>query len=472
MPRALGNLQPEKVFYYFEQICGIPHGSGNTGKIADYLCFFAKAHGLEYEKDGQNNVVIRKPASGGYQDAPEVILQGHLDMVCAKVPGSDHDFLKQGVKPRVEDGKIRADGTTLGGDDGIAVAMVMAILADEELDHPALEAVFTTDEETGMYGVRALNMANLNGRLLLNLDSEEEGVLIVSCAGGSKTCLRFPFSVKPGRGEAYRVRITGLTGGHSGGEIHKGRANAAVLAGRFLRESGLGLVSVNGGSADNAIMPECVLTVCGDGIPEKCAEAEKRFRAEYPAEDIRVLNEGADKRTPMVMDLDFASLMEKLPYGVQAMSREIDGLVQTSLNVGIVSTEEEKKEVRLVYSVRSSVNREKDALNRKLKEIASDFGGKAETTGEYPAWEYRKDSPLRDRMCEVYRKRFGKEMKVEAVHAGLECGLFADGLDGLDAVSFGPDMEGVHTPGEALSVASVERTWEYLLAVLKSFKNR
>ena len=468
MPRVLAGLEPEKVFYYFEQICAIPHGSGNTGKISDYLMFFAKAHSLEAEKDGQNNVVIRKEASGGYAEAPAVILQGHTDMVCAKVPESEHDFLKQGLSLRVEDGWVRADGTTLGGDDGIAVAMMLAILADDELDHPALEAVFTTDEETGMFGAKALDMGKLQGRLLINVDSEAEGVLTVSCAGGSKTTLTMPFARKRAEGEARKVRITGLTGGHSGAEIHKGRANAAVLAGRFLKETGLAVCDFNGGNADNAIMPECILTVAGDEIEQKCADMEAKFRKEYPDEDIRVLCGAADKQVPMAFGLDVGALFAELPYGVQSMSGDIAGLVQTSLNVGIVRTEGDT--LKMTYSVRSSVGKEKDDLNRKLKETAGKFGGKAETNGEYPAWEYRKDSPLRDRMAEVYQKMFGKQMQIEAIHAGLECGLFYAGLDGLDAVSIGPDMKAIHTPGEALSVASVERTWKYVLAVLRSLK--
>ena len=467
MPRVLAGLQPEKVFYYFEQLCAIPHGSGNTGKIAQYLMFFAKAHSLEAEKDASNNVIIRKEASGGYQDAPTVILQGHLDMVCAKEPGSAHDFTKDGLSLRVEDGWIKADGTTLGGDDGIAVAMALAILADEEADHPALEAVFTTDEETGMFGAKALDMECLQGRLLINIDSEQEGVLTVACAGGSKTTVRMPFARKKADGETVTVRITGLTGGHSGAEIHKGRANAAVLAGQILRDTGLLPVSLNGGSADNAIMPECLLTVCGTDVEAKCKEEEKKLREQFPAEDIRLICAPADADAG-VMDLDLGALLDALPYGVRSMSKDIDGLVQTSLNVGIVRTEGDV--LTMTYSVRSSVNKEKDDLNAKLKKVASDFGGRAETNGAYPAWEYRKESPLRDRMAEIYKKLYGKEAAVEAIHAGLECGLFYDALDGLDAVSIGPDMQAIHTPAEALSVASVKRTYEYVLAVLKSLK--
>lgn len=467
MPRALAGLQPEKVFYYFEQLCAIPHGSGNTGKIAQYLMFFAKAHSLEAEKDASNNVVIRKEASGGYQEAPTVILQGHTDMVCAKVPGSTHDFTKDGLDLRVEDGWIKANGTTLGGDDGIAVAMALAILADDEIDHPAIEAVFTTDEETGMFGAKALDMGKLQGRLLINIDSEAEGVLTVACAGGSKTTVKLPFARKKADGEAVTVRITGLTGGHSGAEIHKGRANAAILAGQILRDTGLAPVSIDGGSADNAIMPECLLTVCGNDVEAKCKAEEQKLRGQFPEENIQLICTPAEEN-PGAMTLDLGAALGELPYGVQSMSKDIEGLVQTSLNVGIVRTEGDK--VVMTYSVRSSVNQEKDELNAKLKKIASDFGGKAETNGAYPAWEYRKESPLRDRMAEIYKKRYGKEMKIEAIHAGLECGLFYDALDELDAVSIGPDMQAIHTPAEALSVASVARTYEYVLAVLKSLK--
>ncbi len=468
MERKLSGLQPERVFYYFEQLCGIPHGSGNVRKVADYLVFFAKLHGLDWERDGADNVILRKEATPGYEDAPTVILQGHTDMVCAKLPGVVHDFETDGLTLLTDGETVRADGTTLGGDDGIAVAMALALLESDEATHPALEVVLTSDEEIGLLGAKALDFSRLKGRLLLNLDSEEEGILTVSCAGGSVTTVTLPFSRMPAAGDVYTVRITGLTGGHSGAEIHKGRANAAMLAGEFLRKSGCGLVRIEGGSADNAIMPACTLTVCGGQLPEAAAACEAEFRQRYPEEAIRICAEPTGASGAEVVSVPFGAFLEQAPFGVQAMSREIEGLVQTSLNPGILRTEDDR--LVLTYSVRSSVEREKDALNEALHALAERFGGSAVTSGAYPAWEYRKESPLRDRMVSVFERLYGRKPKVEAIHAGLECGLFAGGIADLDAVSFGPDLREIHTPRETLSVPSVARTWAYLLAVLASFE--
>lgn len=468
MGRVLADLQPEQVFYYFEQLCGIPHGSGNVKKVANYLCFFAKLHNLECFRDEADNVIIRKEATPGYGHLPTVILQGHTDMVCAKNPDSAHDFEKDGIELIVEGDTLRANGTTLGGDDGIAVAMALALLASDDVDHPPLEVVLTADEEIGLVGAKALDYTRLKGKLLLNLDSEDEGILTVSCAGGSMTTVSLPFARESVSGPVYTVRIHGLTGGHSGAEIHKGRVNAAVLAGEYLAEAGCRVVSIEGGSADNAIMPECVLTVCGGKTAEAAKVCETRFRERCPDENIRVTCTPTGENTASAAVADIGGYLRKAPYGIQAMSREIDGLVQTSLNIGIIRTEGDT--FVMTYSVRSSVEQEKKDLNGLLAEIAASFGGNAITEGEYPAWEYRKDSPLRDLMTSVYRKMYGKEMKVEAIHAGLECGLFAGGIPDLDAVSFGPNMKDIHTPRESISISSIGRTWSYLLAILADMK--
>lgn len=462
---TLAALEPARVFYYFEQLCGIPHGSGNVRGVADYLQAFAEEHGLACERDGAENVLIRKAASPGYEDAPVVILQGHTDMVCAKRPDSAHDFLRDGLTLLTDGETVRADGTTLGADNGIAVAMALALLEDKTAEHPALEVVLTSDEEIGLLGAKAFDCGKLQGKLLLNLDSEDEGVLTVSCAGGATVHLTLPASRAIRGGEVYTVRITGLTGGHSGVEIHKGRANAGVLAGELLRVCGGGLVSIEGGSADNAIMSSCTLVLCGEGIPAAAQACEERFRAQYPAEDIRVSAEPTGQNGAEALSLQLGDFLARAPYGVQAMSGEIDGLVQTSLNLGVVRTEPDA--IKLIYSVRSSVEREKDALCETLFTLARAFDGSAEMFGAYPAWEYRKESPLREHMTATFLRMYGKQMRVEAIHAGLECGLFAGGIPGLDAVSLGPDMRGVHTPEESLSVASVARTWEYLREVLR-----
>ena len=465
--RVLAALEPERVFCYFEQLCGIPHGSGNVGAAADYLTEFARTHGLESERDGAENVVIRKPASPGYENAPVVILQGHTDMVCAKRADSDHDFLRDGLTLVTDGETVRADGTTLGADDGIAVAMALALLEDETAEHPALEVVLTSDEEIGLLGAKAFDCSKLQGKLLLNMDSEDEGVLTVSCAGGATVRLTLPVSRALRGGEVYTVEISGLTGGHSGAEIHKGRANAAVLAGELLRTCG-GLVSIEGGSADNAIMPSCKLVLCGEGVPEAARACEESFRARYPEENIRVTVTPAGQTGAEVLDLPLGAFLARAPYGVQAMSKEIDGLVQTSLNLGIIRTE--AGAIVMTYSVRSSVEKEKDGLCGTLSALAKEYGGSTEISGAYPAWEYRKESPLREHMCATFERMYGRPMRVEAIHAGLECGLFAGGIPDLDAVSFGPDMRAIHTPEESLSVASVARTWDYLKEVLRGLR--
>ena len=469
MPRVLADLNPEKVFYYFEQISAIPRGSGNVKKIADYLCFFEKVRQLEWERDHANNVIIRKPATPGYEEAATVILQGHTDMVCAKTAESTHDFEKDGLDLRLEDGWISANGTTLGGDNGIAVAYGLAILASDDLDHPPLEVVFTSDEEIGLLGAKALDMSKLKGKFLLNLDSESEGILTVSCAGGSMTTVTLPFTRTFEQGKVSRITFSGLLGGHSGAEIHKGRANAAVLAGELLGKWGGKLISARGGSADNAIMSSLTLEVLGEGAEEAAKACEGEFRARYPEENITLTVETLHENGGEAVSVDLGGYLRKAPYGVQAKSLEIDGLVQTSLNVGILETKEDA--FVATYSVRSSVEAEKTALNALVAEIATAFGGSAVTEGEYPAWEYRKKSPLRDLMVKVYEDSFGKEMKVEAIHAGLECGLFAGGIPGLDAVSFGPDMADIHTPAERLSVESVSSTWRYLLSALAAMQD-
>lgn len=466
--RVLAALEPSRVFFYFEQLCGIPHGSGNVGKVADYLTEFARAHGLDCERDGAENVMIRKPASLGYEDAPAVILQGHTDMVCAKTADSSHDFLRDGLTLVTDGETVRAEGTTLGADDGIAVAMALAILEDPSAEHPALEALFTSDEEIGLLGAKAFDCATLRGKLLLNMDSEDEGVLTVSCAGGATVRLTIPFVRKAADGEVYTVEISGLTGGHSGAEIHKGRANAAILAGELLRESGAGLVRIEGGSADNAIMPSCKLTLCGEGVPNAARACEERFRARYPEEDIRLTVTPAGQTGAEAISAPLGEFLARAPYGVQAMSQEIEGLVQTSLNLGILRTEADA--LVMTYSVRSSVEKEKDELISVLTSLATELGGKAQVSGAYPAWEYRKESPLREHMCATFARLYGRPMRVEAIHAGLECGLFAGGIPDLDAVSFGPDMRGIHTPEERLSVSSVARTFDYLLEVLRGLR--
>ncbi|MBR4308042.1 MAG: aminoacyl-histidine dipeptidase [Oscillospiraceae bacterium] len=467
---VLKDLQPKEVLYYFEKLCAIPHGSLDTKRISDYCVAFAKEHGLAYIQDESNNVVIYKPATPGYEDHPTVILQGHLDMVCEKDADCDIDFSTDGLRLCHDGEYIFANGTTLGGDDGIAVAYALALLDAKDLKHPALECVFTVDEEIGMLGADAMDMSVLKGRLLLNCDSEDEGVLTVSCAGGARSDFKVPLTWEPA-GKSYRLCIEDLLGGHSGVEIHKGRANANKLMGELLHGLSVRPVSLNGGSKDNAIPRVCTAYVCSED-PDFAQTVLRRWEALKPTlpeteTEVRFSCEEADCKSMMSAETGAAvlGLLYDLPNGVQAMSADIEGLVQTSLNLGIMETTEDY--VRMAFSVRSSVNEEKAALLDRLKALAETYGAAYEESGHYPAWEYRKDSLLRDTMVRTYADLYGKEPIVEAIHAGLECGLFCDRLPGLDAVSFGPQMHDIHTSRERLSIASVQRTWDYLLNVLE-----
>ena len=467
---TLLNCEPKRVLYYFEQLCAIPHGSGNCGAISAYCVKVATELGLPVTRDKWDNVIIKKAASPGYENHEAVILQGHLDMVCEKDADCPIDFEKDGLDLFTEDGWLGAKGTTLGGDDGIAVAMTLAILEDNSLPHPPLEAVFTTDEETGMYGAEGLDTSDLKGKILLNADSECEGVLTVSCAGGARVQMRIPLQKQENSAPCKKLIFSGLKGGHSGVEIDKGRINADILLGHFLKKlpQEAYVVSLFGGTKDNAIpaRAECVLATREDLSPL----IEEFISANRPESDSGLTVEAVDA-LPANQCYDRAStqriadFLTTVPNGIQAMSTKIEGLVETSLNLGQLKTEESVLSV--TFSVRSSVNRDKLALIDRLQACCTSFGGTFESHGHYPAWEYKEDSRLRETMVKVYRDLHGKDPVVEAIHAGLECGFFCEKIPGLDAVSFGPDMRDIHTPRERLSLASVERTYRYLCTILK-----
>ena len=476
----LTGLQPSGVFEIFEQLCGIPHGSRNTKAISDFCVRFAQEHGLNYRQDDSNNVILFAPATPGMEQAQPVMLQGHLDMVCEKEADCPLDLQKEGLNLRTDGEWIWAEGTTLGGDDGIAVAYALAILADPAIPHPPLEVVLTTDEEIGMLGAAAIDLSEVKARRVLNIDSEEEGVLLAGCAGGATVCCHIPLMWTLKKGLRATVQITGLRGGHSGMEIQKGRANANKLMGRFLNEMdeifAYALCTVNGGNKDNAIARESTADVVI--LPERLAELtafaaqrQEAYRAEYGEADpditIAVTPGTEDTFEIMMGDCrrSVLSVLQQLPNGVQQMSRDIEGLVQTSLNLGILKVD--FRGIHLTSSVRSSVNAEKQQLIQQLAEICGKLGGSCEVMGEYPAWEYKADSPLREIMTEVYLEQYGRKPAVEVIHAGLECGLLSGKLDGLDCVSFGPDIVDIHTTREKLSIPSVQRTWKLLLEVLK-----
>ena len=450
----LSHLEPKGVFTFFEEICAIPHGSGNTKQISDYLKAFAKDRSLEVYQDQWNDVIIIKEATPGYEGAEPVILQGHMDMVCEKAPGCPKDMEREGLDLVVEGDTISAKDTTLGGDDGIALAVALALLDDESLPHPRLECVFTVDEETGMDGAINIDLSMLRGRRMLNLDSEEEGVFTVSCAGGNRTTCVLPVRREACPWEGVAVTISGLDGGHSGAEIHRGLGNACMLLGRALatiaEETEVRLISVTGGLKDNAIPREAAALLVAADAREAVSAAEKLnavLKEEYRATDAGVTLTAipaAAEGTPMDADATarIISFLTCAPNGVQVMSGDIPGLVQTSLNLGILKTEEET--VTAAFCVRSSVETQKAMVTQRLTHLASLCGGTASVWGDYPGWAYRADSPLRELLGEVYRAQQGKEPRVEAIHAGLECGLFAGKLPGLDCVSIGPDLEEIH----------------------------
>lgn len=468
--RVLTDLQPKAVMHYFEELCAIPHGSLDTKRISDYCVRFAEERGLKYIQDANNNVVIYKAATPGYEEHPTVILQGHLDMVCEKDDDCDIDFSVDGLRLCHDGEFIFAKGTTLGGDDGIAIAYALALLDAKDLKHPALECVFTVDEEIGMLGADAMDMSVLKGRLLLNCDSEDEGVLTISCAGGARSDFKVPVAFEPA-GTCYRVAVEDLLGGHSGVEIHKGRANSNKVLGEILKGLPFRLVSIYGGSKDNAIPRTSVAYVCSEdsAFPTLFLARCEEIRKTLPPTETEVHFSCEPTFCPEMLTEESSQavlgLLWDLPNGVQAMSKDIEGLVQTSLNLGILEATEDY--FRMAFSVRSSVNEEKEALLEQLRALAKKYNAAYEESGHYPAWEYRKESVLRDTMVNTYEALYGKKPIVEAIHAGLECGLFCDRLPGLDAVSFGPQMYDIHTSRERLSIASVQRTWEYLLAVLE-----
>ncbi len=465
----LNGLAPERVFYYFEKLSAIPHGSGNTKAISDYCAHVACQLGLEYKQDELNNIVIYKNGSAGRESEPPVILQGHLDMVCEKEEDCDIDFMRDGLRLVVEGDIVWGEGTTLAGDDGIAVAMALAVLEDKTLSHPPIEALFTVDEETGMYGAAGLDPDWLQGRRLLNLDSEEEGVLTVGCAGGMRADIELELIPTALVAPCYKIVIEGLAGGHSGVEIHKGRHNANHLMGQLLyRIKDCMLLDIAGGEKDNVICPRCeavvstsadVRTLCDEFVTEKYTDNDPELRitvTEVSGETV-----GYDS----ISSAAALTMLQSLPNGVQKMSADVEGLVQTSLNFGVVRLQEDR--LHASFSLRSSVAAEKAELFQKLSSLARKHGAAITARGDYPAWEFVKDSPLRERMIAVYERLYGNTPEVVIIHAGLECGLLGEKLSGMDAVSIGPRMWDIHSPRERLSISSVERTYHYVLEILK-----
>lgn len=464
----------ERVFYFFEEISKIPHGSGNTAKIADYLVAFADERGLEVKRDSADNVIIKKGATEGYETRPTVILQGHTDMVLAQTSESKINMETDGLELYRDGDFLRAVGTTLGGDDGVAVAYALALLDSSDLHHPPIEALFTTDEEVGLDGAKAIDPACIDGRIMINIDSDEEGVFTVGCAGGVRVDIAKTVRRSKAKLPSYKIVLDNLKGGHSGVEINAGRENAIrLLAEAVSAVFDVRLFDLFGGNADNAIprYAECTAytSLDKDALEERLWSVLTKYKVSEPDMTLTVTEDGGrvgfftenDTRALLVMIL-------KMPNGVVKMSEDVKWLVDTSLNLGVISTEGDA--VTLSFSIRSASGERKRELERRVLRVAGEFGATARCHSDYPAWEYRKDSALREVMCDVYRKKYGKEPKVIIIHAGLECGIFSDKLDGLDCVSIGPDNFDIHTPEEHLSISSTARVWEYLLDVLREIK--
>ena len=475
----LAGLQPAGVFGYFEKLCSYPHGSGNTKQISDYLVEFANEQGLRYIQDSLNNVILFGEGTCGYEDHEPVVLQGHMDMVCDKDADCPIDMDTQGLDVTHDDTYVFARGTTLGGDNGIAVAYALALLADKTIPHPPLEVIITVDEETGMFGATGIDLSMLRGRTLINLDSEDEGIFTVSCAGGARGTISLPVHRRAVYGPCVRLTVEGLRGGHSGVDIHKNRANANKVMGELLSRvqklMPLCITKMSGGSKDNVITHSCQVTLVAMGMyPEKINEVaqqlENEIREQYDEPNVKIYGDDVDALGGNALTTEdtakVIALLCAAPNGVQAWSQDIEGLVQTSLNLGVVRLDEK---LSMTFAVRSSVNQEKRDLLAKLRELAQFNGADYSEVGDYPAWEYKKDSHLREIMIETYRQMYGAEPQVVAIHAGLECGILSDKLPGLDCVSIGPNMLDIHTSREKLEIASTCRTWEFLLEILKKY---
>lgn len=478
--QVLKDLQPAKVFQYFEEICNIPHGSKNLDGISSYLEQFAKDHGLFHIRDASNNIIIVKEATKGYENVEPIILQGHMDMVAVKKADCDIDLEKDPLRLKVDGDFIYAEGTSLGGDDGIAVAYILAIMDSDELVHPRMEAVITTDEEIGMEGATAIDLSMLQAKRMMNIDSEEEGILLTSCAGGARVDCSLPVEREERSGLLYQIKIEGLLGGHSGTEINKERGNAIKMLARTLhmisKEMPIQIAQLAGGEKDNAIPREAEALVL---ISE---EQEQQFILLIQEIESIIKNENVTKERNLLIKCQkvenasnyvlnqestkrVINFLTVLPNGVMAMSADIDGLVETSLNVGILKLEE--NELIASSAVRSSIESAKKYLIDQLTAVVGFAGGKINIYGEYPGWQFDPDSKLRATMIEVYKEMFGEEPKVEALHAGLECGIMISKIPGLDCVSFGPNIYDIHTTEERLSISSTERMWNYIIEILK-----
>lgn len=468
----------KRVFEIFKELSAVPRGSGNMKAIADYCVSFAEKNSLKYIRDNDDNIVIFKNGTVEFENAEPVILQGHLDMVCQQTAESNHNFTINGPEIIVEGDFLKANGTTLGADNGIAVAMVMAILESDDIKHPPIEAVFTTDEEIGLIGAAALDCSVLKGKRMINLDSEEDDTVTVSCAGGSEFKVTVPLKENKKQGTELILTVNGLKGGHSGVEINKGRVNANKLMGRILNFASkiddFEIISACGGDKSNAITPTSNVKLCSanpDELKAKIQEYATKVKNEISAREpdfnleITVGKNGEHKTFAKDLTQRFIYFLISAPQSVVDMSAEIEGLVETSLNLGIINTTE--NELIIVFSLRSNKVTALEFLKEKLYTFTKCLEGEAVTYGDYPPWEFKPNSALQSIYVECFKEHYGKAPKVEAIHAGLECGVFSLKIKNLDCIAVGPSMYDVHTVNEKLSISSTEKFFELLVKVLE-----
>ena len=477
----ISNLESSCVFHFFEQISKFPRSSGDEHKIAQYLVDFAKKRNLFYYIDELNNVIIKKYASAGYENSKPIAIQGHIDMVCEKNKDKVHDFFKDPIEIIYENDFIKANNTTLGADNGIAIAMMLTILDSNTISHPSIEAIFTTSEEVGMEGAIYLDMSILNSRILLNLDSEDEGVFTVGCAGGFRANLNIPINWDkvPINYETYTISLTGLLGGHSGTEINKERANANILLLRTLyiliEEFDLKICEIDGGSKDNAIPREAYAVVLIDKnifnkVNDKLKDIINIYNKEYKniepsinlfIEKTKNVSKYFDEKTTK----NILSVFLLLPNGILNMNKNIENLPETSINIGVVKCNED--ELKITASVRSCFESKKEFLKQKLYVLSNLIDAKISFTGDYPGWEYKEESFIKQKCLKIYKEMHGEEAKVDIIHAGLECGVFYNKIPDIDIISFGPNIYDAHTPCEKASISSIDRVWKFLLKLFK-----
>jgi dipeptidase D len=477
------DLEPKSVWNYFHEITRVPRPSGKESKIIKYVEGVAAGHGIALKKDGAGNLLLSRPATKGYEGRPTVILQAHLDMVCEKNANVRHDFDRDPIQTVVDGAWLRARGTTLGADNGIGLAAALAVITSDEIEHGPVECLFTVDEETGLTGASALEDGFLTGSILLNLDSEDEGQIFIGCAGGKGTVATFSYGAAtlPASGQYFRITVTGLNGGHSGADIHKGRGNANKILARFLyrlqKTYPFTLVSIEGGNLHNAIPREaCAVIGISSEIREDVRIMLNHFAADIENEqkgidpDVRLIMESADMPETCLPDALKKTLIYSLlacPHGVIRMSHDMDGLVETSTNLASVKMAGSAK-IMVGTSQRSSTESEKIAVADQVASVFLLAGADVEHGEGYPGWKPNPDSKILKTAQESYRRLFGKDALIMAVHAGLECGLFLEKYPHLDMISFGPTLRDVHSPDECIEIKTVGLWWEHLLDILRN----